>query len=257
MIIVGRGGGSIEDLWAFNEEQVARAIAASRAPVISAVGHEIDFTVADFVADVRAPTPTAAAEIAVPKAEDLSRRIRELDARIASKAAAQLRGLRSGLSSLLERRPFRRPLAGIHESQQQVDFLTERLIGACRRDLAARRRVARAALRELLAASPRAKIARLRTRTEGLRDALFRSAHHRQRLTRERFASLAHRLEAGSPLAVLARGYSICRRLPGLEVLREASAASAGDDVRVDLGKGHLLCGVREVRAEEGVLERA
>ncbi|MDP7386726.1 MAG: exodeoxyribonuclease VII large subunit, partial [Nitrospinota bacterium] len=123
VIIAGRGGGSIEDLWAFNEEGVARAIFASRIPVISAVGHEVDFTVADFVADARAPTPTAAAEMAVPRTADLAARLREIEGRMASRAAARAETLRGELDSLLERRPFRRPLDVFHERQQEVDFL--------------------------------------------------------------------------------------------------------------------------------------
>ncbi len=256
VIIAGRGGGSIEDLWAFNEEGVARAIFASRIPVISAVGHEIDFTVADFVADARAPTPTAAAEMAVPRTEDLAARLKELEGRMASRVAAQAQSLRGALDSLLERRPFRRPLAVFHERQQDVDFLAERLRVALSQELRSRRGAVESAGRLLLAAAPKGTVARLRMRTEGLHEALLRSAAHRSRWLRERFASLAHRLETASPLSVLGRGYGICRRLPDLRILKEASAASAGEDVRVDLGRGHLVCGVREVHPEEGILER-
>jgi exodeoxyribonuclease VII large subunit len=252
VIIAGRGGGSIEDLWAFNEEQVARAISASRIPVISAVGHEIDFTVADFVADVRAPTPTAAAGLAVPKSEDILARVRELDARIASKVGAQVRVLRKELRSLLERRPFRRPVAGIHDRQQRVDDLADRLVGITRRELSSRRAASEAVGRRLLTAAPTGTLARLRTRMEGLQKALFRSTVHRQRLNRERFASMAHRLEMASPLTLLGRGYGICRRLPDLKVLKEAAAVSEGENVRVDLAKGHLVCGVQEVFSGEG-----
>ncbi|MFQ5691843.1 MAG: exodeoxyribonuclease VII large subunit, partial [Nitrospinota bacterium] len=172
VIIAGRGGGSIEDLWAFNEEVVARAIAASEIPVISAVGHEIDFTIADFVADVRAPTPSAATELAVPKARELSSRVRELDGRMASSVAAQVRALRRDLAALLGRRPFRRPLAGIHDRQQAVDLLSDRLVRAVRRELASRWEVRQVVGRRLLAAAPRETLARLRMRTEGLREAL-------------------------------------------------------------------------------------
>ena len=99
-------------------------------------------------------------------------------------------------------------------------------------------------------------VARLRLRTEGLEEALFRAVAHRLRWRRERFASLARRLETSSPLSVLGRGYGICRLLPDLRVLKEASAASAGDEIRVDLGAGRLVCGAREVHPEEGIGER-
>jgi exodeoxyribonuclease VII large subunit len=136
-----------------------------------------------------------------------------------------------------------------------VDDLAEGLAGGIRRAYMEKNRAAQFAIRRLLAATPTETLARLRTRTEGLGEALSRSVLHRKRLTRERFAALAHRLEAGSPLAVLGRGYAVCRRLPDLKVLREASAASVGDGVRVDLGTGHLVCGVQEVNPKEGILE--
>ncbi|MBI2881298.1 MAG: exodeoxyribonuclease VII large subunit [Candidatus Tectomicrobia bacterium] len=257
VMIVGRGGGSAEDLWALNDEGLARAIAASGVPVISAVGHEIDFTIADFAADVRAPTPTAAAELAVPKAEDLLARVGELEARIAARAALRVRSRRRELEALRARRPFRRPLAGIHERGQRLDFSAERLAGGVRRGVAVKAGAALDLSRRLLTAAPRGTLARLRDRTGGLGRALVRSALYRVRLTRERLSSLALRLEAVSPLAVLGRGYGICRRLPDLRVLREASAVSVGDAVRVDLAQGRLVCGVREVHPEEGTLGRA
>jgi exodeoxyribonuclease VII large subunit len=257
VIIAGRGGGSIEDLWAFNEEGVARAIFASRIPVISAVGHEVDFTVADFVADARAPTPTAAAEMAVPRTADLSARLREIEGRMASRVGARAETLRGELGSLMERRPFRRPLDVFHKRQQEVDFLEERLRAAVSREVRARRGAVESAGRWLWTTAPKGTVARLRLRTEGLEEALFRSVAHRRRWLRERFASLARRLETSSPLSVLGRGYGICRLLPDLRILKEASAASAGDEIRVDLGAGCLMCGVREVHPEEGIGERA
>ena len=256
VIIAGRGGGSIEDLWAFNEETVARAIFSSRVPVISAVGHEIDFTIADFVADVRAPTPTAAAEMAVPEIEVLADRVGELDQRLASIAAAQIRSHRRDLSALMERRPFRRPVSVIHEWQQEVDDRVEELVAAVRRNLSASRLGVDSASRQLLAAAPRETVVRLRTRALALQQALVRSVSHRALLTRERFSALTHRLDAASPLSVLGRGFSICRQLPDLKVLKKASAALPGGDVRVDLTRGHLICGVKEVHPKEGVFER-
>ena len=132
VIIVGRGGGSLEDLWAFNEEIVARAIYRSGVPVISAVGHEIDFTIADLVADLRAPTPSAAAELVVPDRAELLSRIRELTQRLASGQSTRLRELQVQLEKLVESYALRRPLRRLREGQQTLDALSEQLMRAFR-----------------------------------------------------------------------------------------------------------------------------
>ncbi len=135
VLIVGRGGGSLEDLWAFNEEPVVRAIAASRVPVVSAVGHEIDVTLADLVADVRALTPTEAAELVVPSAEEVVARLGGLRERMRTVVDRQTRFLRSRFESLMERRPFRRPFEGLHDRSRRLDELSLRGHAAARANL--------------------------------------------------------------------------------------------------------------------------
>jgi exodeoxyribonuclease VII large subunit len=154
VLIVGRGGGSLEDLWAFNEEIVARAIHRSRVPVVSAVGHEIDFTIADLVADLRAPTPSAAAELVVPDRAELLSRIRELAQRLTSAQGILLRELQVQLERLVERYAFRKPLRRLHEGQQTLDALSERLGRAFRDRRQALQDRAEALLGRLEAANP-------------------------------------------------------------------------------------------------------
>lgn len=160
VIIVGRGGGSLEDLWAFNDERVARAIAASRLPVVSAVGHETDFTIADLVADLRAPTPSAAAEIVVPDRSELERRLKGLAARLASGLRRMVKEDRRRLALLRARTPLRRPLWPILTGRQRIDELRAALVRDTRAAVDARRRRLEHAAGRLQALSPLAVLAR-------------------------------------------------------------------------------------------------
>lgn len=160
VIIVGRGGGSLEDLWAFNDERVARAIAASRLPVVSAVGHETDFTIADLVADLRAPTPSAAAEIVVPDRAELERRLKGLAARLASGLRRMVKEDRRRLALLRARTPLRRPLWPILTGRQRIDELRAALVRDTRAAVDARRRRLEHAAGRLQALSPLAVLAR-------------------------------------------------------------------------------------------------
>ncbi|MEW6424217.1 MAG: exodeoxyribonuclease VII large subunit [Bacillota bacterium] len=202
VIIAGRGGGSLEELWAFNTEIVARSIFHSRIPVISAVGHETDFTIADFVADVRAPTPSAAAELVVPVKDEVKRYLGTMQERLCRGATEYLKQHRRRLTTILDRPLFWRPVQEICAGrQQQVDFLHQRLIQAI---------------------------------------------NNVKEQNRNRLGALAGRLEALSPLATLARGYSICTR-PGVPgVIRSAKEVESGEQVQVKLSEGRLLCVVEE-----------
>jgi exodeoxyribonuclease VII large subunit len=251
VLIVARGGGSLEDLWAFNEEAVARAIAASPVPVVSGVGHEIDTTIADFAADVRAATPSNAAEIVVARRDELARRIAHLDHRARSAVRQRVAAGRAAVHALGTRRGLLTIQTRVSNRERRVVELSARL----RRILARRHQASRqqlGALAERLAAvDQRRRMARLRAR---LADAVGRLApaararHHRAALT---FGSLAGRLDALSPLAVLGRGYAVCFAADGRTVLRDAASTRDGDTVHVRLEHGRLACTVTGRETEE------
>jgi len=251
VVIVARGGGSLEDLWAFNEEAVARAIAASPVPVVSGVGHEIDTTIADFAADVRAATPSNAAEIVVARRDELARRIAHLDHRARAAVRQRVAGGRAAVHALGTRRGLLTIQTRVSNRERRVGELSARL----RRALARRHQSARqqlGALAERLAAvDQRRRLARLRARLAEAKGRLApatRARHHRAALA---FGSLAGRLDALSPLAVLGRGYAVCFAEDGRTVLRDATATRDGDTVHVRLEHGRLACTVTGREAEE------
>jgi exodeoxyribonuclease VII large subunit len=251
VVIVARGGGSLEDLWAFNEEAVARAIAASPVPVVSGVGHEIDTTIADFAADVRAATPSNAAEIVVARRDELARRIAHLDHRARAAVRQRVAAGRAMVHALAARRGLQTVQTRVSNRERRVGELSARL----RRILARRHQSARqqlAALAERLAAvDQRRRLARLRARladASGRLAPATRARHHRAALA---FGSLAGRLDALSPLAVLGRGYAVCFAADGRTVLRDAASTHDGDTVHVRLEHGRLACRVTGREAEE------
>ena len=205
VIIVARGGGSIEDLWAFNEEVVARAIHASRIPVISAVGHETDFTIADFVADLRAPTPSAAAELVISKKAELVQRVDDLFSRLLAHIRYRIDAIRYRMESI----------------ERHLNLL-----------------------------SPLDRVRQQRQRLKDVKTALQASMAHRLALWQGELQRLAGKLDSLSPLAILARGYSICRRLPDLVLVKEALGVETGEQVEVTLSQGGLICRVEEVRGQ-------
>ena len=245
VVILGRGGGSIEDLWAFNEEILARAIVAAPVPVISAVGHEVDVTIADFVADVRAPTPSAAAEMVVVAHEEFCARIDRLDQRLQGTMRAGIQKRRAAVHMLTSRRG----LAGWHVRVALQGRHVAELTHGLRRSTAAL--IARR-MREHQALRSRLESRDVRRNLAGIRgrlitaDARLRAATRRRRdRAHSLFAAIAGRLETLSPLAVLARGYAVCWNADRTAILRRAADVSAGDRVRVTLQQGELDCEVR------------
>src|SRR5579863_9335699 len=205
VLIVGRGGGLLEDLWAFNEEIVARAIFRSAIPVISAVGHEVDYTIADFVADLRAPTPTAAAQMVVPSLAELKERVESLGASLASVMERELSGRRETVDDLAER--MRHPGAIVAEARERVAGLEAELGGAVSSRIADGRRSVREL--RLRLRSPEAYVRDLRMRTGQLRNSLVHGVRSAVEARRRRLAEQAGRLDALSPLKVLERGYAV------------------------------------------------
>jgi exodeoxyribonuclease VII large subunit len=244
VILLARGGGSIEDLWAFNEEIVARAIASCTIPVVSGVGHEADFTIADFVADVRASTPSAAAEIVVQSRQEFQRRLQELEHKISQQMRYQLLEWRHHLKELTTHMGFRRLEELLRQHRQQTDELTSRL------GVALQVRIERLRHRYTIAGTRIASFdLRARIRTLGLR-LIQRSAELGVRMERllvgkiQRLDRLRLQLEERSPLRVLERGYAICTDAAG-NVVRAADQVAIGAEVNVQLARGRLGAEVR------------
>jgi exodeoxyribonuclease VII large subunit len=251
VIIVGRGGGSIEDLWAFNEESLARTIAACPVPVISAVGHEVDVTIADFVADLRAPTPSAAAEMVVTAKEEFHARIDRLHGRLQAAMRSDIQRRRNVLHVLTSRRG----LAGWHVrvamQGRHVSELTHGLRRSTTALIARRAREHQARAARLEARDVRRGLAAVRSRLAAADTRLHVTARRVHERTAARFTALAGRLDMLSPLAVLARGYAVCWSEDRTAIIRQASAVAPGDVVRVTLHEGEIDCEVRSAHGSD------
>jgi exodeoxyribonuclease VII large subunit len=250
VLIVGRGGGSIEDLWAFNEEAVARAIRASAIPVISAVGHETDFTIADFAADLRAPTPSAAAELVAAHEEELCARLeqlvgglrRTLSHRIATERA-HVRELTFARGFDEVRTKFRRAVTAAGEREDRLhDAMGQIFQNVSRRFDAAARLLSPSELRN--------RSVTQRARLDAVTRAQSAAMISRFEKARQQFGFSVAALEAMSPLKVLERGYAIAQDGSG-KIVRDSSGVSVGDALRVRLWKGALECRVEEINHED------
>jgi len=296
LLIVGRGGGSLEDLWAFNEEIVARAIAASRIPIVSAVGHEVDFSIADFVADLRAPTPTAAAEMVVPVLDELIAGIDAIELQLRRSLRTRLDSMRNRLNAVARTPWFRDPVGAVRRWHQRLDELSGRLRLVIHRAVASRRRrIENAELRltksrpvvqwsrrrlvadrmshrllwsmrerfvserrsmnavesRLRAASPRHLIHRERDRLESIERRLKRAVASLLASADRRLAVAEGRLAAASPDRVLARGFSITRRLRGKSVIRASKDVREGDRIVTETAGGEIHSRVVDSRQGE------
>ncbi len=239
LVVVTRGGGSLEDLWEFNEEVVARAIAASRLPVVSAVGHEIDFTLADFAADFRAPTPSAAAELVVPDAGQLLRGVRERVARMARECAGGLRFLRSRLRAHERSVLFREPARLVRERRQRLDGTQVEMRRAAALVLKDRRDALRQVAAVLAARRPEKLIGIFRVRAWQARGQLGKGAPRQLAAFRARLGRAGAILQTLSPEATLARGYSITCDAGG-QVVKSALALRAGEGLRTRFCDGEI-----------------
>ncbi len=258
VIIVGRGGGSLEDLWAFNEEIVARAIFRSRIPIVSAVGHEIDFTIADFVADRRAPTPTFAAHVVVPSRIELRDQIISIERTLVSSMRKMLDDLNEDVDDLAAR--VKHPKALLSDAHAHLDEVSEELAFAMNaRVLDARRQIREYAAR-LRPPSAVAREVRIRTRelSRMMAQALAIRAHHLRAAVerasvalvrsgtvavekhRARLGSLATHLDAASPLKCLERGYSVAVNLRDGRAVMDAQTVEIGDELEIRLRRGKL-----------------
>ncbi|SMC22462.1 Exodeoxyribonuclease VII large subunit [Desulfacinum hydrothermale DSM 13146] len=250
VVIVGRGGGSLEDLWPFNEEVVARAIARCTVPVISAVGHEIDLTISDLVADYRAPTPTAGAQWVVSRLEDLERHL-----------ADRTQRLRSALLSLVEHRRnrMRRLEARLKDPRRQLidwrlalDERLDRLTRAMQQRLYLYRLRKDHLEQRLQRLHPAGKIAELRLELESLARQLLQLHQQSLRERRLKLGKAAGKLESLSPLSILSRGYSITYKLPEKKVVTDAARVHPGDELLIQLAQGEVTAEVVETKKGPG-----
>ncbi|MBF5058344.1 exodeoxyribonuclease VII large subunit [Alcanivorax sp. 521-1] len=249
VLVIGRGGGSLEDLWAFNDEALVRAVAASPVPVVSAVGHEVDVALTDFAADVRAPTPSAAAELISPDGETLLSRLSVLARRQRQFMGLALRGQRQRLEGLTRRLQARHPERQLEQTRQLVDEQQARLARALRQRLALLQSRWRPLDVRLRQQSPAQQVTRQAQRLAELRRRLPVPLTHQQRHLAQRLSGLGHRLNTASPLATLDRGYSLT--LVEGEPLRSVEGLKEGQTVETRLAKGSFEATVTRVKPPE------
>lgn len=248
-LILARGGGSLEDLWCFNEEAVARAVAGCITPIVSAVGHETDVSIADFVADVRAPTPSAAAELLAPDSSELVQRLHNLQRRLVLQMQGRLARERLRLEGVSKR--LRHPGERLRQQAQRLDDLDMRLRRAFNQQLANQReRLARIDAR-LAAQHPGRNLALLRQRLDGLAARLPRAMQAQLRSQRQQLGAVAAQLQIVSPLATLGRGYSILLDERG-QAVRSAAQTQPGQRLKARLSEGEL-----DVRVEDNHIQPA
>ncbi|VEB87383.1 exodeoxyribonuclease VII large subunit [Citrobacter koseri] len=246
VLIVGRGGGSLEDLWSFNNERVARAIFASRIPVVSAVGHETDVTIADFVADLRAPTPSAAAEIVSRNQQELLRQIQSAQQRLGMAMDYYLANRNRRFTQLFHRLQQQHPQLRLARQQTMLERLRQRMNFALDNQLKRAASRQQRVLQRLNQQNPQPRIYRAQTRIQQLEYRLAENVRARLSATRERFGNAVTHLEAVSPLSTLARGYSVTTATDG-KVLKQTRQVKAGDVLTTRLSDGWVESEVKGV----------
>lgn len=244
VLIIGRGGGSLEDLWAFNDEALARAIRQCPIPVISAVGHEVDFTIADFVADLRAPTPSGAAELVVPDQAEWQRGLAAVAARLATNLRRKLEERSQALDWLARRLGQTSPAATVARQSERLRNARARLSTAMRHGVVSTERRVDRLQERLLRQSPAWRLERDAWQLRTLRERLGRAGQVPIVALQQRLALTARALNSVSPLATLERGYAIVSDKTSNKVLTDASKVAAGTAIRARLAHGSLLATV-------------
>jgi exodeoxyribonuclease VII large subunit len=242
VLLLSRGGGSLEDLWAFNEETLARAIFKSRIPIVSAVGHEVDFTIADFVADVRAPTPSAAAELLSPDRQEWLARLNSLQRRLLGSMQNRLRQTSQRLDWLSRR--LQSPGQRLARARARVSELQQRQFTALQHHLHRRQDKLTALRARLMRHTPAQRVAVMQERHGNLQVRLRKAIQERLRYNTQKLVALTRALDAVSPLATLGRGYALAQRVSSGELLRDAGKVNIGEQIETRLARGRLLCRV-------------
>ena len=247
-LIVSRGGGSLEDLWSFNSEAVARAIAASRLPVISAVGHEIDFTIADFVADLRAPTPSAAAELISPDGEKIIADFYRLQHALAESLERHLIRLKQQLNHLHKR--LQHPGSKLQQQTQHLDHLEIRLRRAITTKLNTYRAQSNQLCDQLRRQSPKSQLQDKQQKLSATARELSKAIHQKQERLQLKLTQSMHLLDTVSPLKTLGRGYAVIRDQQGT-IINSVKAVNRGDSLKSQLADGELLVEVTDTNNKQ------
>jgi exodeoxyribonuclease VII large subunit len=253
VLLLTRGGGSIEDLAAFNDESLARSISAAQIPIVSAVGHEIDFTIADFVADRRAPTPSAAAELIGPDGEALNRTIAGFLQRLLGALRRRTVQDRRQLERLQGRLQRAAPAGRLRQHQQRLDSLDLRLLRSIRERLRSDDQVVAVMSRRLLGRSPLSRLQLLAQRLAPLPERLYQAWHHGARRSAEQLGAAARQLHAVSPLATMQRGYAILRRPERHAVVTQVAQVAVGEPLEALLVDGRLALRVDRIAPDNPV----
>ena len=252
-LIVARGGGSLEDLWCFNDERVARAMAGCRVPTVSGVGHEVDVTIADFVADVRAPTPSAAALAAVPDKQTWLESLAQFERRFVGAMDRVLRAQALRVSALAQRLQISHPGAKLAQHTQRLDDLDLRMRLALRAIVSVKRQRLETFSTRLWRENPRHRLEALCAHAAALRQRLVTTFTTGLNTFEQRLAIASRTLDAVSPLATLGRGFAVVSRVDDGLLLRDAAQAPVGTEIEARLAKGRLRATVvAEVKDEDG-----
>lgn len=240
VLIVARGGGSIEDLWAFNDEQVARAICASPIPVVCGIGHEIDFTIADFVADARAPTPSGAAELVAPDRHACLSALSHIEERLSFAMRRELRALGTRFETACHRLKLSNPGVRLAQQEQRLDDLEQRLAGAVRGGLSNESSRLSEWWARLAQRAPDRIVQQFRLRHEALAGLLQHAMRDCVSRAENRLEMAMRMLNTVSPLATLARGFAVVTRAEDGKLITDASQVAAGDEIEARLARGRL-----------------
>ncbi len=238
VLIVGRGGGSLEDLWCFNEEHLAREIFASRLPIISAVGHEIDTTISDYVADLRAPTPSAAAELVSPDQHAIKKHIIEKYARLSHLMLSKIKEAKQTNNALLQRLKLQHPNSQLQQQAQRLDELSMRLQRGVHAQLNQKNNQLSLLQQRFQHQHPERRLSQSKDALQQLEQRLLNAQNKNQQSAEQQLAMLAARLESVSPLSVLARGYSITKK--GESVVKSIEQVKAGETLVTQVHDGEI-----------------
>ena len=248
VLLLTRGGGSLEDLWAFNEEELARAIHACKTPLVSAIGHEVDFTIADFVADQRAPTPSAAAELVSPDQYDIQQQLEKQFNRLKRQARSRLQQSQQGLDWLEKRLQQQHPGQQLLAKSQRLDELELRLERVVKNNISAKTHVLAQLNNRLQRHAPLQQLSQLEMRQQSLQQRLHHAWERIIANKQQRLVISSRTLNNVSPLATLQRGYAIVQDETNKTVFTDASKLNRGDKVSARLAKGGLICTVDEIK---------